>query len=115
MLVGRADAWLALDDYVRDRFVVKMGDEVFVGVYAGTPAVFRPADLFSPRPDGSVPERTLVIDVFKEYPIGNSRSWLPRAVEADGLEVRPLLETAQLRVLQLSPPVGYAARGSAGR
>ena len=108
MLVGRADTWLALNDHVRERFVVKMGDEAVVGVYAGTPAVFRPADLFSPRPDGTVPERTLVIDVFKEYPIGNSRNWLPRAIEADGIEVRPLLETPQLRVLQLSPPLGYA-------
>jgi hypothetical protein len=110
MLVDRVDTWLALDDYVRERFLVKRGDEDFVGVYAGAPAVFRPADLFSPLPNGTVPERTLIIDIFKEYPIGNSRTWLPRAIEADGLEVTPLLETSQLRVLQLSPPVGHAAR-----
>ncbi len=110
MLVDRVDMWLALDDYVRERFLVQRGDENFVGVYAGAPAVFRPADVFSPLPNGTIPARTLIIDIFKEYPIGHSRSWLPRAIEADGLEVRPLLETAQLRVLQVSPPVGHAAR-----
>ena len=55
-------------------------------------------------------ERTLIIDVFKEYPIGNSRTWLPRALEADGLRVLPLLETPQLRVLQVSPSETVAAR-----
>ena len=110
MLVGRIDVWLALDDYVRERFLVRRGDEEVVGVYTGAAAVLRPADLFSPRPDGTLVERTLIFDIFKEYPIGNSRSWLPRALEADGLEVRPLLETPQLRVLQVSPPESHAAR-----
>jgi len=110
MLVGRIDVWLALDDYVRERFLVRIGDEAVVGLYTGAPAVLRPADLFVPRPDGTLVERTLIVDVFKDYPIGNSRNWLPRAIEADGLQVRPLLETPQLRVLQVSPPVGHAAR-----
>ena len=110
MLVNRIDAWLALDDYVRERFLVRRGDETIVGVYTGVPAVLRPADLFSLKSDGPLPERTLIVDIFKEYPIGNSRTWLPRAIEADGLQVRPLLETPQLRVLQVSPPVGHASR-----
>ncbi len=103
MLVNRIDTWLALDDYVRERFLVRRGDETIVGVYTGVPAVLRPADLFTLKGDGPLPERTLIIDVFKEYPIGNSRTWLPRALEADGLRVLPLLETPQLRVLQVSP------------
>jgi hypothetical protein len=110
MLVGRVDAWLALDDYVRERFQVKRGDEGLVGVYAGSPVFNRPGDLFSPSAGGKLAERTLIVDVFKEYPIGNSRTWLPRAIEADGLEVRPLLETPQLRVLEVSPPIGVAVR-----
>lgn len=110
MLVGRIDVWLALDDFVRERFLVRRGDNAVVGVYTGAPAVLSPADLFAPRPDATLVERTLIIDVFKEYPIGNSRTWLPRAIEADGLEVRPLLETPQLRILQVSPPIGHAAR-----
>ena len=110
MLVNRIDAWLALDDYVRERFLVRRGDEAIVGVYTGVPAVLRPADLFTLKGDGPLPERTLIIDVFKEYPIGNSRTWLPRALEADGLQVLPLLETPQLRVLQVSPAESVAAR-----
>ena len=110
MLVGRIDVWLALDDYVRERFLVRRGDEAFVGVYTGAPAVLRPAELFSIKGDGPLPERTLIVDVFKEYPIGNSRTWLPRALEADGLQVIPLLETPQLRVLQVSPSESVAAR-----
>ena len=103
MLVGRIDRWLALDDYVRERFIVQRGDGVPSGVYTGVPAAFRPGDLFHPNPDGTLPDRVLIVDVFKEYPIGNSRSWLPKAIEEDGLHVTPLLETPQMRVLQVSP------------
>ena len=104
MLVGRIDRWLALDDYVRERFLVRRAPDRVTGVYTGVPAVFRPGEVFSPNEDGSLPDRTIVIDIFKDYPIGNSRSWLPKAIEEDGLQVRPLLETPQARVLQVSPP-----------
>jgi hypothetical protein len=104
MLVGRIDRWLALDEYVRERFLVRRSAEVMTGVYTGVPAVFRPAGSFSPNADGTLPDRTIVIDIFKDYPIGNSRSWLPKAIEEDGLRVTPLLETPQARVLQVSPP-----------
>jgi hypothetical protein len=104
MLVGRIDRWLALDDYVRERFLVRRSPDRATGVYTGVPAVFRPGEVFSPNEDGSLPDRTVVIDIFKDYPIGNSRSWLPKAIEEDGLQVRPLLETPQARVLQVSPP-----------
>ena len=103
MLAGRIDRWLALDDFVRERFVVQRGSRP-TGVYTGVPAVFRPSEVFEPNADGTLPDRTIVIDVFKDYPIGNSRSWLPRALEESGLTVTPLLETPQLRVLQISPP-----------
>jgi hypothetical protein len=102
MLVGRIDRWLALDDYVRERFLVRRSETV-TGVYTGVPAIMRPAEIFSANPDGSLPDRTIVIDIFKEYPIGNSRAWLPKAIEEDGLGVIPLLETPQARVLQISP------------
>jgi hypothetical protein len=103
MLVGRIDRWLALDDYVRERFLVRRSPEVITGVYTGVPAVLRPAGMFSPNGDGTLPDRTIVIDIFKDYPIGNSRSWLPKAIEEDGLQVTPLLEAPQARVLQVSP------------
>ncbi len=104
MLVGRIDRWLALDDFVRERFLVRRGTSGGTGVYTGVPAIFRPAEVFSPNADGTLPDRTIVIDIFKDYPIGNSRSWLPKAIEEDGLQVTPLLETPQGRVLQVAPP-----------
>ena len=108
MLVGRIDRWLALDDYVRERFLVRRGEGPVTGVYTGVPAVMRPSDALAPDPDGSLPDRIVIVDIFKDYPIGNSRSWLPKAIEEDGLRVVPLLETPQLRVIQVSPPEAVA-------
>jgi len=109
MLVGRIDRWLALDEFVRERFLVRRANDALTGVYTGVPAVLRPAEVFSPNPDGTLPDRTIVVDVFKDYPIGNSRDWLVRAIAEDGLTVVPLLETPQARVLQVSPPERLAA------
>ena len=67
-----------------------------------------PADLFAPNPDGTSPDRVVIVDIFKEYPIGNSRSWLPKAIEDDGLRVNPLLQTPQVRVLEVSAPESLA-------
>lgn len=103
LLVGRIDRWLALDDFVRERFLVKLPNGTTAGVYTGAPAVFRPGDLFTPNADGTLPDRVVVVDVFKEFPIGHSAPWLPRAIELDGLQVTPLLETPQGRVLVISP------------
>ena len=104
MLVGRIDRWLALDAYVRERFIVSKPGGVETGVYTGVPAVSRPADLFAPGDDGRVPQRIVIVDVFKEYPIGNSRSWLPTALARDGIDGRVLIETAQARIVELSAP-----------
>ena len=74
---------------------------------ASTPACrrrFVPADLFAPNADGTLPDRILIVDIFKEYPIGNSRSWLPKAIEEDGLQVVPLLETPQMRAIEILLP-----------
>ena len=105
LLVGRVDNWLALDDYVRERFVVEKKDGSRVGVYAGAPAVFRPVELFT-TPDSRLPTpgRILIVDVFKDYAVGNSRTWLPRALALDGIEGKVLLETPQARVVQISAP-----------
>lgn len=102
MLVGRIDAWLALDDFVRERFVIRNGDGQLVGVYTGRPALFRPAQLFD-GPRTSLPaNRTLIVDVFKELPVGHTRDWLPRALQSDGLTATVLLETPQARVVEVS-------------
>ena len=110
LLVGRIDRWLALDDFVRERFLVTAADGRRP---ASTPArrrCFVRASCSRPIADGTLPDRVIVVDVFKDFPIGNSRSWLPRAIELDGLQVTPLLETPQGRVLQISPPERNAGR-----
>jgi hypothetical protein len=101
LLVGRVDAWLALDDYVRDRFVVTRGSRP-VGVYAGAPALFGLDGLFAPDGNGTAPARVIVVDVFKAYPIGNSREWLARALAADRFQARSLLSSPQARILELA-------------
>jgi hypothetical protein len=108
LLVGRADAWLALDDFVRERFVVRRGGDA-VGVYAGSPVVTSPRTLFAAGRDGRTPGRVLVVDVHKEYPVGSSSAWLPRALAAEELSSRPLLVTPQARVVQLRAPAATAA------
>jgi hypothetical protein len=100
LLVGRVDAWLALDDYVRERFLVERGS-TRVGVYAGAPAIFSPAELLLPGATGHPPPRAIVVDVSKEYPVGNSRTWLPRALEAEHVIARTLIETPQVRVVEI--------------
>lgn len=99
LLVGRADAWLALDDYVRERFVVER-DSGPVGVYTGAPAVFGLDDLMEPR-GSQVPGRRFIVDVFKPYPVGHSRTWLPRALEASRIDARTLIATPQARVVEI--------------
>ena len=55
MLVGRIDRWLALDDYVRERFLVQGGDGAPA---ASTPACllhFVPAICLAPTPTAPCP------------------------------------------------------------
>jgi hypothetical protein len=96
MLVGRIDAWLALDDYVRERFVVRKNDGQLVGVYTGRPALFRPAQLF----DGEHDDHVVIVDVFKELAIGNTRDWLPRALRDDRVTASVVIETSQMRAVR---------------
>jgi hypothetical protein len=98
LLLGRIDAWVALDDYVRERFVVTSGSRR-TGVYTGAPAVFDLAELMALAQGDA--RRLVLVDVFKQYPVGHSRGWLPRAMAAARLEAVPLLETEQARVVEL--------------
>jgi hypothetical protein len=97
LLIGRVDTWLALDDYVRERFVVTRAT-ARAGVYGGAPAAFSLAEAIAAAPAAA---RVIVVDVFKEYPVGNSGEWLPRALAAEHLHSRTLLETTQARVVEI--------------
>jgi len=97
LLIGRVDTWLALDDYVRERFVVARAT-TRAGVYGGAPAAFSLGEAIAAAPAAA---RVIVVDVFKEYPVGNSSEWLPRALAAEHLHSRALLEAAQARVVEV--------------
>lgn len=98
LLAGRVDRWLALDEFLRERFVVSRGG-VDVGVYAGSPAVYRLSALFDGQ--ASRPARVLVIDVFKDLPVGSSSAFLARALVSERVSERTLLETTSLKVTEL--------------
>lgn len=100
LLVGRVDAWLALDDYVRERFVV-MRESGPVGVYAGAAAIFEPGELRGSLGLGDSSGHLFVVDMFKEYPVGNSQAWLPRALETSPLTARTILGNHQARIVEL--------------
>ena len=103
LLVGRVDAWLALDDYVRERFVVERASGP-VGVYAGAPAAFTLTALVNRT--HHAPARVIVVDLFKEYPVGDSSTWLPRATEAARFRTTSLLSTTRARIEEIHPTPG---------
>ena len=110
MLVNRIDAWLALDDYVRERFLVRRGDK---RSSASTPACRGAAPRRSVHAQRRRPASRADADHRRLQGVSDrqfSRPGCPRALEADGLQVLPLLETPQLRVLQVSPAESVAAR-----
>jgi hypothetical protein len=101
LLAGRVDRWLALDDFVRERFVVRRAG-VDAGVYAGRPAVYGLAALFDAMP-GERLTRVLVVDVSKELPVGSSSAFLDRALAAERVLARTRLHEGRIRVIELSP------------
>ncbi len=101
LLAGRVDRWLALDDFLRTRFIVeRQGREE--GVYAGAAVARSLDDLLAPGAEAATPRSVLVIDVFKDLPVGPSKVFLDRALATFGGDVRLLFENARLRVLELS-------------
>ena len=89
----------ALDPFLLERFVVvRNGREE--GVYAGSPVATRLSDLFSPIGD-KIPESVLVVDVFKDLPVGPSWRFVPRALAEESVDAMTIIETPRLRVLEL--------------
>jgi hypothetical protein len=109
LFVGRVDRWLALDDYVRERFIVNRGGRE-VGVYAGAPVAHSLAALFSPDAAGRRPSRVLVIDVHKNLPVGPSSAFLTRALAEEGMRPIPIIESPLVRVVELDALAARMAR-----
>jgi hypothetical protein len=103
LLAGRVDRWLALDDFVRERFVVRLAG-VDAGVYAGRPAVYSLAALFDDEPGAAAPVRVMVVDVSKDLAVGPSSAFLERALASEPVQARELLDEGKIRVVELSLP-----------
>ena len=69
--------------------------------------------LLAAAPGSAPSRRAIVVDVFKEYPVGNSRAWLPRALSEDDLESVTLLTSPYARVVELHPGPNPIAAASA--
>jgi hypothetical protein len=109
LFVGRVDRWLALDDYVRERFIIRRNGRE-LGVYAGAPVAHTLADLFAPDAAGRRPSRVLVIDVHKTLPVGPSSAFLTRALAEEGMRPIPVIDSPFVRVIELDALAPRLAR-----
>jgi len=103
LLAGRVDRWLALDDFLRTRFIVMRGGRE-EGVYAGRPVARTLPDLFASADGDPTPATVLVIDVFKDLPVGPSARFLDRALAETPLPTRVIWEGPRMRVLEIDRP-----------
>ncbi len=83
LTAGRVDAWLVLDEFFRERFVVMRGGQP-TGTYAGAPAVVALTPLLERAEREG--RRLVVVDVIKDVPgFGSSRDLVPRQLARENL------------------------------
>ncbi len=83
LAVGRADAWLALDEFFRERFVV-LRDGAPMGTYAGAPAAFELWPLLQ-RAEREQ-RRLVVLEVLKDVPgYGSTAALVTRQLARENL------------------------------
>lgn len=112
MAAGRLDAWLVLDPFFRERFVVRRGGQP-TGTYTGVPAsgTLEPLLARAEREQ----RRLIVVDVLKDAPgFGATSVLVPRQLAREDLRADVLAEAGGFRLLHVvRPPArGMAALGS---
>ncbi|MGE0813700.1 MAG: glycosyltransferase family 39 protein [Vicinamibacterales bacterium] len=126
LVAGRLDAWLVLDDFFKERFVVLRGGRP-TGTYTGVPAESSLAPLLDEARRAD--RRLVIVDVLRDVPgFGPTRGILPRQLAREHLRGEVLAEADGVRVVQILPgvdegiarrddaaPAGRAARAPAGR
>lgn len=109
MAAGRLDAWLVLDPFFRERFVVRRGGEP-TGTYSGAPA----DDTLAPLLARAEREhrRLVVVDVLKDAPgFGPTNILVPRQLAREDLRGDVLAEGGGFRLLRVvRPPTHGMAR-----
>lgn len=108
LAAGRLDAWLVLDDFFRERFVVLRGGRP-TGTYTGAPA----ASALSPLLERAEREhrRLVIVDVLKDAPgFGAMGVLVPRQLARENLRADVVAEGAGVRLLHVvRPDVGAVA------
>lgn len=102
MAAGRLDAWLVLDPFFRERFVVLRGGQP-TGTYTGVPA----SDALEPLLARAEREhrRLVVVDVLKDAPgFGPTTVLVPRQLAREDLRADVLAESGGFRLLHVVRP-----------
>jgi len=102
LAAGRLDAWLVLDPFFRERFVVRRGGEP-TGTYTGAPA----DDTLAPLLARAEREhrRLVVVDVLKDAPgFGPTGILVPRQLAREDLRGEVLAEGGGFRLLRVVRP-----------
>jgi hypothetical protein len=96
---GRIDAWLALDEFFRQRFVV-MRQARPTGTYTGAPAAFDLLPLLE-RADRES-RRLIVVDVLKDMPgFGSTAALVPRQLAREDLRGEVIAEVPGARLIHV--------------
>lgn len=102
LAAGRLDAWLVLDPFFRERFVVMRGGQP-TGTYTGVPA----SDTLEPLLAGAEREqrRLIVVDVLKDAPgFGATSVLVPRQLAREDLRADVIAEGGGFRLLHVVRP-----------
>jgi hypothetical protein len=100
-VAGRVDAWLALDPFFRERFVVMRGAQP-TGTYTGAPAAFELSPLLDRA--GRERRRLVIVDVLKDMPgFGSTAQLVPRQLAREGLRAEVIGEVPGARLLLVRP------------
>ena len=99
LVAGRVDAWLVLDEFFRERFVVMRGGRA-TGTYTGAPA----APSLLPLLERAEREgrRLLVVDAIKDVPgYGSSADLVPRQLARENLRGEVLTAPGPVRLIRI--------------
>ena len=110
-VAGRVDAWLALDEFFRERFVVMRGG---AADRAPTPAP-RPRSSCGPLLEraGREDRRLVVVDVLKDMPgFGSTARLVPRQLAREGLRAEVIGEVPGARLLHVGPAATTPSRAA---
>lgn len=101
LTAGRADAWLALDPFFRERFIViRQGEPT--GAYTGAPAEDTLAPLLARAAAGN--RRLVVLDVLKDVPaFGPTTALVPRQLARERMRGEVLAAVPGARLVHVVP------------